>query len=108
MSKKSNFIQPEFTLAEFCIQLMLSKLLKYQTQMSFMLLFAFGVDQNVIDENDNKLVKELHEHLVHHIHEISWCIGQTKWHHGVLIQSIPSGDRCLRYVLFSYLKLKIS
>src|SRR3954466_13979118 len=108
MSKKSNFIQPKFTLAEFGIQLMLSKLLKYQTQMSFMLFFALGVDQNVIDENDNKLVKELRENLVHHIHEISWCIGQTKWHYGVLIQSIPCGESCLRYVLFSYLELEIS
>src|SRR3954463_7614726 len=108
MPKKSNFIQPEFTLAEFGIQLMLCKFLKYQTQMSFMLFFGLGVDQNVIDENDNELVKELHEHLVHHIHEISWCIGQTKWHHGILIQSIPSGESCLRYVLFSYLELEIT
>src|SRR3954471_25054438 len=108
MSKKSNLIQPEFRLAAFGIQFMLSKLLKYQTQMSFMLFIALGVDQNVIDENDDKLVKKFHEHFVHHIHEVGWCIGQTKWHHGVLIQSIPSGESSLRYVLFPYLKLKIA
>ena len=68
--------------------------------MSFMFFLALGVDQDVIDKNDNKLVKEFHEHLVHHIHEVCWCIGQTKWHHGILIQSIPCGESCLRYVLF--------
>src|SRR4051812_41108447 len=103
MSEKSNFIQPEFTLTELGIQFVLPKLLNYQTQMLFMFFFALGVDQNVIDEYDNKLVKEFHEHLVHHIHEIGWCICQTKWHHGVLIQSIPSGESSLRYVLFPYL-----
>src|SRR3954466_13461257 len=108
MSEKSDFIQLEFTLAEFGIQLMLPKLLKYQTQMLFMLFIALGVDQNVIDENDNKLVKKFHEHLVHHIHEVGWCICQTKWHHGVLIQTIPCGESSLRYVLLSNLKLKIA
>src|SRR3954465_8937883 len=101
MSKKSNLIQPKFTLAEFGIQLILPKLFKYQPQMYFMLFIALGVDQNFIDENDNKLVKKFHEHLVHHIQEVGWCIGQTKWHHGVLIQTIPSGESSLRYVLLS-------
>src|SRR3954470_22962915 len=103
MSKKSDFIQLEFTLAGFGIQLMLCKLLKYQSQMFFMLFIALGVDQNVIDENDNELVKKFHEDLFHHIHEVGWCICQTKWHHAVLIQSIPSGESSLRYVLFPYL-----
>src|SRR3954463_2968907 len=102
MSKKSNLIHPKFTLAEFGIQLMLTKILKYQSQMFFMLFIALGVDQNVIDENDNEFVKKFHEHLVHHIHEVGWCICQTKWHHSVFIQSIPSGESSLRYVLFPY------
>src|SRR3954471_11625880 len=103
MSEKSDFIQPEFTHAEFGIQLMFPKLLKYQSQMFFMLFIALGIDQNVIDENDNEFIKKFHEHLVHHIHEVDWFICQTKWHHGVLIQSIPSGESSLRYVLFPYL-----
>src|SRR4051812_29002293 len=101
MSKKSNLIQPKFTLTEHGIQLMLPEFLKYPTQMFFMLFFSLGIDQNIIDEYDNKLVKKLHEHLVHHVHEISWCICQSKWHHGILIQSIPGGKSSLRYVFLS-------
>jgi hypothetical protein len=31
-----------------------------------------GINQNVVDEYHDKLIKILHEHLVHQIHEVGW------------------------------------
>src|SRR3954468_13623667 len=77
MSEKSNFIQPEFTHTELGIHLVLPELLKYQAQMLFMLFFALGIDQNVVDEYDHNFFNKIHEHFVHHVHEICWCIFQS-------------------------------
>jgi hypothetical protein len=39
------------------------------------LLLGLGIDQDVIDEDHHKFVKELHEYLIHEIHEIGRGIG---------------------------------
>jgi hypothetical protein len=57
MSKKWNFLQPESTLAELGIELMVSKSLQNNSEMLCMLLFALGVDQDVVNEDHNKLVQ---------------------------------------------------
>ena len=59
--------------------------------MLFMLLFGLGVDENVVDEHNDKLVQKVHEDLIHEIHEISGGIGQSKRHDVVLIQPISGG-----------------
>jgi hypothetical protein len=56
MSKKRNFLQPESTLAEFGIELMVPKLLQNNLEMLCMLFFTLGIDQYVINEDHNKLV----------------------------------------------------
>jgi hypothetical protein len=38
--------------------------------MLLMLLFHLGVNQDIVDENHDKLIHVLHEHLIHEIHEI--------------------------------------
>jgi hypothetical protein len=60
MSKKRNFLQPESTLAEFGIELMVPKLLQNNLEMLCMLFFTLGIDQYVINEDHNKLVQFLH------------------------------------------------
>jgi hypothetical protein len=50
MSKKRNFLQPKSTLAELGIKLMVSKSLQNSSEMLRMLLFALGVDQDVVIE----------------------------------------------------------
>jgi hypothetical protein len=57
MSKKSNFLQLESTLAEFGIQLMVPDSLQNNVEVSHMLFFIFGVFQDVINEDHNKLVQ---------------------------------------------------
>jgi hypothetical protein len=78
MSKKWNFLQPESTLAEFGIELMVPKSLQNNTEMSCMLFFALGIDQDVINEDNDKLIQLWHEYGVHQVYEMSRSIGELK------------------------------
>jgi hypothetical protein len=55
MPKETDFLQPKLTLAELGIQLMASKLFQNNSQMLGMLFFTTRVDQDVINEDDDKL-----------------------------------------------------
>jgi hypothetical protein len=57
MSKKRNFLQPESTLAEFGIELMVPKSLQNNTEMLCMLFFTHGIDQDDVNEYHDKLVQ---------------------------------------------------
>jgi hypothetical protein len=63
--------------------------------MFIMLFFYLGVNQNVINENHDKLIHVLHEHLIHEIHEIGEGIHNCKGHHGTFLESILGAKRCL-------------
>src|SRR4051812_8362663 len=108
MAQEGNFFQPELTLAELSINLMLTKCPQHYPQVTIMLLFRFGIDQNIIDEHHKKLVKVLHKDLIHEIHEVSRGIGQPKRHHRVLIVTIPSLKCGLWNIRFSNLQLMIT
>jgi hypothetical protein len=43
--------------------------------MGCMLLIRLGIDKNVIDEDNGKLIQKLHEYLIHEIHEIGGGIS---------------------------------
>jgi hypothetical protein len=75
---------------------MVSKLLHYQTEMSFMFFFILRADQYIINEYHNKLVQLLHKDLVHQIHKVGQSISQFKRHHHILIQTIPRNESILR------------
>jgi hypothetical protein len=77
MSKKGNFLQPESTLTEFGIELMVPKSLQNNLDMSHML-FTLGIDQNVINEYHDKLVHLQHEYGVHQVHEMCRSISESK------------------------------
>jgi hypothetical protein len=34
-----------------------------------------GIYEKLIDEYHDEFIEILHEHLVHQIHEVGWCIG---------------------------------
>jgi hypothetical protein len=57
ISKKRNFLQPESTLAEFGIELMILKSLQNNVEMPCMLFFTLGIDQDVVNEDNDKLVQ---------------------------------------------------
>jgi hypothetical protein len=43
--------------------------------MGCMLYFGLGINKNVIDEDNNKLIQKLHEYLIHEVHKIGRGIG---------------------------------
>jgi hypothetical protein len=57
VTQEQDFINPELTLAQLCIQLVLSQSLQYHPQMICMLCFALRIYQNVINEYHHKLIK---------------------------------------------------
>jgi hypothetical protein len=61
----------------------------------FLFFFGLGVYEDIINKNDDKLVKILQEHLIHVTHEIGGGICQYKGHHGVLVQSVTGGEAVL-------------
>jgi hypothetical protein len=70
VSEKRDLLQPEITLAELGIQLMFTKLLQHKPQVVFMFFLTQREYQNITNEYHNKLMKILHEYLVHQLHEV--------------------------------------
>jgi hypothetical protein len=56
VTQELNFGQPELTLAELRIQLMITQSLKCNAEMLFMLFLTLRKDQDVINEDHGKLV----------------------------------------------------
>jgi hypothetical protein len=108
MSKESIFLQLESTLVEFGIELMVSKLLQNNAEMPHMLFFILGVDQDVINEDNDKLVQLWHEYGVHQVHEVCRTISEPKQHNQILIQPVPGGESSLRSVFRVDLDLMIT
>jgi hypothetical protein len=78
MSEKWNFLQSESTFAKLGIELMVSKSLQNNSEMLHMLIFTLGIDQDVVNEEHEKLVQLWHEYRVHQIHEMCRSIGESK------------------------------
>jgi hypothetical protein len=76
--------------------------------MFLMLYFCLGVNQNIVDEDHNKLIQVLHKHLIHEVHEIGWGIRKSKGNHSILLESIPGAEHYLRNIFLSNSQLVIS
>jgi hypothetical protein len=100
--------QPELTLAKLRIQLMITQSLKYNVEMLFMHFPTLKKDQDVINEDHNKLVQLFHENRVHQVHEISGGVGQTKRHHQILIKTVSGGESSLCNIFCTDLDLMIA
>jgi hypothetical protein len=61
MTQELNFTQPELALAELRIKLMITQSLKHNTEMLFMLFLTLRKEQDVINEDHDKLVHLFHE-----------------------------------------------
>jgi hypothetical protein len=66
MTKERDLFQPEFTLAELGIQLIISEFLQNKPQMFLVFLLIPGVHQNIINEHHYELVKIIHGSLNEH------------------------------------------
>ena len=56
MTQEWNYLQPEVTLAEFGLKLVLSQTLKYYVKMMSMFFLILGVDQDIINKDHDELV----------------------------------------------------
>jgi hypothetical protein len=108
MSKKCNFLQPESTLTELDIELMVSKLLQNNPEILRMLFFTLGIDQDVVNEDHEKLVQLRHEYEVHQVHEMCKSIGESKRHNQILIQPVPGREGGLKDIFRTDLDLMIT
>ncbi|BAU03195.1 hypothetical protein VIGAN_UM037800 [Vigna angularis var. angularis] len=73
-----------------------------------MLFIALGVDKNIINEYNHKLIKIRPEDTIHVVHEYCWGICHTEWHHYILVVSITRSEGCLLDVFFLYPNLMVS
>jgi hypothetical protein len=76
--------------------------------MLHMLFFTLGIDQDVINEDHDKLVKLRHEYGVHQVHETCRSIGESKQHNQILVQPVPSGEGSLRDIFRTDFDLMIT
>jgi hypothetical protein len=53
-----------------------------------MLVMVPTVYEDVIEVNHKKFANERFKGLVHHTHESTWCVGETKWHYKPFKQPI--------------------
>jgi hypothetical protein len=60
--------------------------------MLLMLLHTLGVSKYVVNEDYDKLVQLFHKHLIHEVHKIRGCVGESKGHHCELILPV-TGDK---------------
>ena len=79
----------ERTLRQDAIQLILSQLLQYLSQVLFMFLLILRTNQNVIKEYNHKIIQKGIEYSIHEAHKYSWSICEAKWYHGELVVAIP-------------------
>jgi hypothetical protein len=108
VTKKWNFAQLELTFTEFCVELMFSQSLKHNAKMSLMFFSVLGIDYNVINENNDKLVQFHHEYGVHQIHEVSRGIGPPKRHNQIFINAISGRESHLRDIFLIDFDLMIT
>jgi hypothetical protein len=73
-----------------------------------MLFFTLEIDQNVVNEEHDKLVQLQHEHGVHQIHEMCSSIGESKRYNQILVQPVPGREGSLRDIFRTDLDLMIT
>jgi ABC-type lipoprotein export system ATPase subunit len=78
VTQEWNFAQPKLTLVVLGIELMSTKSLKHNVEMSFMLFLVLFEEQDVISEDHDKLVQLCHEYRVHQVHKMSGGISQPE------------------------------
>jgi hypothetical protein len=64
VTQELNFTQPKLTLAELHIELMITQSLKHNAEVLFMFFLTFRKDQDVINEDHDKLVQLFHEKFI--------------------------------------------
>ncbi|MFS7904768.1 hypothetical protein Hanom_Chr01g00039891 [Helianthus anomalus] len=91
--KEMDFSKPEVAFRELGVQLFIAKEFENESQMLFMLLLTFRVDQNVVDKHNHELVEVRLARSVHEIHENRRRISHSKRHDEELVMTVASPER---------------
>jgi hypothetical protein len=83
-------------------------MLKDNSEVFGMFFLTFGIDEDIIDKDQDEFTELRHEHGVHEVHEVGWGIRETKRHYQELVKTITSGERGFRNVTRSNLDLVIT
>jgi hypothetical protein len=108
VTTKGYFLKPKFALAKLGIKTMLSKFLQHNMDVVSMIIPSLRIDKNVINKDNHKDIKLLHEDTIHQVHEIRRCIGEAKGHDGVLIETISSRESRFWNIFLTNLNLMIT
>jgi hypothetical protein len=108
MTEELNFAQPELALAELRIELMITQSLKHNAEMLFMMFLTLRKDQDVINEDHDKLVQLFHKNRVHQVYKVSGGVSQPKGHHQILIETVSGGESSFWDIFFMDLNLMIA
>jgi hypothetical protein len=101
-------LQPEFAFGELSLKLMISQMLKDNSEMFAMFLLVFGIDEDIIDRDHYEFVELRHKHGVHEVHEVDWGIRETKGHYQELVKTITSGESGFKNVTRSNFDLMVT
>jgi hypothetical protein len=108
VAQKFHTIQPEFTFGELGIKLMISQMLKDNSDMFGMIFLIFGIDKDIIDKDHYEFGELRHKHGVHEVHEVGWGICETKGQHQELVKMKTSGESSFRNVTRSNFDLVVT
>src|SRR3954470_23200787 len=72
-----------------------------------MIIFTLGIDQNIINEHNYKLIQIIMKDPIHILHEYTRCISNTKRHNRILIMTIPCPKSSLLNILRLHTNLMI-
>jgi hypothetical protein len=87
---------------------MFSKFLEDNMNVTSMIFLGLGINENIINKDDQKDIKFLHEDAIHQIHEISRHIGEAEGHDSEFIESISSRKGRFWNIFFPNIDLMIS
>jgi hypothetical protein len=76
--------------------------------MSHTLFFTLGIDQDIVNEDHDKLVQLRHEYGVYQVHDMCRSIGESKWHNQILIQPVPDRESGFSNIFRADLDLMIT
>ena len=83
-----DFLSCKLALAEVCIEVVLLEDLEDRLEVCQVFLTCFAEDEDVIQIDDNKAVKDGLEDRVHEVLEHGWGIAETKGHDEELVVAI--------------------
>src|ERR1043165_4167199 len=72
-----------------------------------MIFFTLRINQDIINEHNNKLIQILMKNPIHIFHKHTRSISHTKWHYRILIVTIPCPKSSLLNILSFHTNLMI-